>query len=120
MSAQTILVHGDAKFSELCKLSELPKKNPKFRPLHFDKSFNRYERKLKKYLDKANWYNSDKKSSSWRSRRPIEWKSEKPLQSKMPRFEFTSILQVQSSKNSRLLKDIAKVEPQLPKVQAII
>ena len=114
-SAQIILVHGVLRYVEIVKNSRLPETNPRFKPLHFNREFNSLERKLQKYLAKSNWYSSEKSGSNWRSKLPVEWKGDKPLQSKMPKFQFTTILQVQSSQNSRLLKELAKVEPRLTK-----
>ena len=65
-SAQLILVHGVARYAEIVKNASLPVDHQKFRSIHFDKFFNRLERKLKKYSDKANWYESDKVKSNWR------------------------------------------------------
>ena len=40
----------------------------------------------------------------------------KPLQVKLPGFEYTTVLQVPSSRNSRLFREIAKIEPRLTKM----
>ena len=46
---------------------------------------------------------------------PDGWKGSKPVQFKLPDMPYTTILQVPSSKDSRLLKAIAKIEPRLAK-----
>ena len=45
----------------------------------------------------------------------MNWKGNAPVQVKMPGMPFTSVLQVQSSKGSKLLREIAKIEPRLAK-----
>ena len=73
------------------------------------------ERKLQKYEAKSNWYKGSAKSNLWRSRIPANWKGGKPIQFKLPNMEYTSILQIPSSKDSRLMKEIARIEPRLAK-----
>jgi len=115
-SAQLILVHGVTKYTELVKNSKLPETHPKFKPIHFDRNFKLLERKLQKYLAKSCWYEQDNtKKCSWRSNLPEEWKGAKPIQQRMPGMTFSSLLQVQNSKNGRLIKSIAKIEPRLSK-----
>ena len=52
-SAQVILVQGVARYVEMVRNSELSKSDPKYKPLHFDKAYNRLGRKLKNYLEKS-------------------------------------------------------------------
>ena len=100
----------------MVKNSKLPETHPKFKPIHFDRNFKLLERKLQKYLAKSCWYEQDNtKKCSWRSKLPEEWKGAKPIQQRMPGMTFSSLLQVQNSKNGRLIKSIAKIEPRLSK-----
>ena len=46
---------------------------------------------------------------------PVEWKGSKPIQFKMSNMDFTSILQVQSLKDGKLMKEVAKIEARLAK-----
>ena len=81
-------------------------------PLYVEKSFKRVERTLAKFEAKNGWYSCENAGRSrWRSNLPTEWKGSKPLQTRVPGIPFTSVLQVQSSRDSRLLKAIAKIEP---------
>ena len=116
-SAQITLVHGVARFVEIMQNSELPKSHPRYKPVHFNKNFKKCENKLKKYLDKANWYENDGQFKSfWRSKLPQNWRGAKSDQMKSPGMKFTSLLQVQNSKGGRLIKALSKIEPRLSKL----
>ena len=116
-SSRLILVHGCTRYVELVRKSKLPHSAPEYRPLHYDKNFNLYGRKLKKYLEKSNWYEPEiGHGTSWRSKLPTCWKGSKPLQQKLPGFKYSTVLQVQNTKGSRLVREIAKVEPRLAKL----
>ena len=87
-----------------------------FKPLYYDQEFKRFERKLDKFEAKSGWYqNGDKAKSNWWARLPKEWRGSKPVQIKVPGMSYMSILQVQSSRDCRLLREFAKVEPRLAK-----
>ena len=73
------------------------------------------ERKLDKYTAKANWYKSSKNKLIGRNKLPTEWKGSQPTQFRVPNMEFTMLLQVPSSKNGILLREIAKIEPRIAK-----
>ena len=45
-STQYILVHVVVKFNKLVRLSKLDKNDPKFKPLHLDREFNVYGKKI--------------------------------------------------------------------------
>ena len=47
-SSQIILVHGASKYAELVSRSKLQKGEPKYKPLHYGKEYNKTERKLSK------------------------------------------------------------------------
>ena len=115
-SSQLTLVHGVTRYMELVESSKLPTSNEKFKPLYYSKHYNKLERKLDKYLARSGWYEDDKKSkSSWRSKLPQGWRGSNPIQKKVPGMKFTTVMQVPSSANSILLKELAKVEPRLAK-----
>ena len=72
-SAQLILVHGTACYVELLGNSMLPSSDPKFKPLHADKNFNMLGRKLKRFVEKSNWYNPYTNCRpNWRKNLPVE------------------------------------------------
>ena len=74
-STQITLVHGVMKFLEMTRRSELNVNDPKFRPLHYEKSYKRCERKLAKFLAKSGWYSSDGvklPKLDWRENLPSE------------------------------------------------
>ena len=120
-SAQLILVHGLTRYLEMVRCSELPKNNSKYKPLYWNKSFNRLERKLKKFEAKSGRYSSENKGkSSWRGSLPSNWKGARPIQSRVHGMQYTTVLQVPRSKGSRLLKELARVEPRLSKTSGYL
>ena len=79
------------------------------------------ERRLNKYLAKSGWYDTDDKiKSSWRSKLPVSWRGSKPIQRKVPEMRYTTVMQVPSSLNDRLLKEWARVEPRVAKTCVVI
>ena len=113
-SVKFLLVHAVSRYNDIVEKSCLAPTHKNYQPLHFDKKFKIYERKLMKYLAKTNWYsNPIKTPSSWRSKLPPEWVGSKPIQRKVHGIEYTTVLQCPSSKDSRLVRALAKVEPRL-------
>ena len=71
---------------------------------------------MKKFEAKSGWYSSNNADKNpWRSFLPSNWKGARPLQHKVPGMHYTSVLHVSNSKNSCLLREIAKIEPRLAK-----
>ena len=97
-SSQIILVHGVTRFLEIVENSKRPTDHPLFKPLHVDKNYRRLERKLDKYSANQDWYKGGKPLNVWRNKLPFEWRGSKPVQFKLPNMDFTSLLQVPSSK----------------------
>ena len=94
------MVYGTSHFAESVRNSMLPNSDHKFKPLHFDKNFDKFGRKLRRYLAKSNWYDNDLNiKSSWRNDLPVERRGAKPVQSKLPGMKFSTVIQVQNSKN---------------------
>ena len=52
---------------------------------------------------------------NWRAQLPREWRGSRPIQFKLPGVEYSTILQVPSSVNSRLLRALSRIEPRLAK-----
>ena len=120
-SAQLIVVHRLTRYLEMVRCSNLPENNPKYKPFYWDKSYNRLERKLKKFEAKNGWYSNDNIGrSSWRGNLPSSWRGAKPIQKRVHGMEFTTVLQVPSSRDSRLLREIARIEPRLSKTSGYL
>ena len=118
-STRITLVHGVVKFLELVRLSKLPVTDDCHRPLHCDKGFKRFERKLKKLMSKAGWYDLDQavflQKLRWRCNLPVEWRGSKPIQQKVYGMSFTTVIKVPGTKGSRLLRKLSKIEPRVAK-----
>ena len=75
---------------------------------------------MDKFLARSGWYDtSEKDTMSWRSKLSVEWKGTKPIQRRVPDMKFTTVLQVPSSYNGRLVKELARVEPRLAKSSGV-
>ena len=117
-SAQYLLVHGVTKFNLLVKNSNLPENDPKFKPLHPSRDFDLCGRKLRKLLAKTGWFDESEvfQKSKWRNEIPKGWSGCKPVQFPLKGMKYSSIMQVPSSKNGRLLKMLAKAEHRIAKL----
>ena len=117
-SAQYILVHGVTKFNLLVRNSELPVDHENFKPLYLDSDHDIHGRKLHKMLSKTGWYEDSDvfKKSRWRQHLPRGWSGCKPLQYSVKGMKYSTIMQVPSSKNGRLIRMLAKAEPRLAKL----
>ena len=112
-----VLVHGVSKFNEIVRNSLLPTSDPRYKPVHFDKKFKLYDRKLRKILSKSGWYSSEGGGkSNWRTSLPTEWRGSKPMQRKIPDLDYSTVMQVPSTADGRLLKGLARIEPRLAKI----
>ena len=115
--SQLVLVHGTSRYLDLVRKSELPTDDPQYKPLHYGKNFKKIERKLSKHLNKTGWYEKDSgMKSSWRNCIPEAWRGPRPAQFRVHGLKFTSVFQVPSSNGSRLLRELAKVDPRLSKL----
>ena len=116
-STQLVLVHGVSKFNEIVRNSLLPTSDPRYKPVHFDKKFKLYDRKLRKILSKSGWYSAEGGGkSNWRTSLPTEWRGSKPMQRKIPDLDYSTVMQVPSTADGRLLKGLARIEPRLAKI----
>ena len=106
LSSQFILLHGVTKFVKLLRRSKLPTDITEFKPLHCDRNYDLFNRKLKKLVAKTMWYDDvmEKNSPSWRSTLPKEWLGDKPVQVKVHGLKYSTLLQVSNSKGGRLIK----------------
>ena len=117
-SIQYILVHGVTKYMEMERLSKLPETDELYTPLHSSKYYNMYKRKLHKMMQKSGWFSESEvvKKTEWRSLIPRGWSGCKPAQFSVKGMKYSSVMQVPSSRNGRLLKMLARAEPRLAKV----
>ena len=117
-SAQYILVHGVVKYKELVRLSQIDPADPEFKPLHLEKEFNVFGRKLQKMLAVTSWYEEAElvKKTKWRKLIPKGWSGDKPSQHSVPGMRFSTLMQVPSSKDGRLFKMLTAAEPRLAKM----
>ena len=84
-SSQYLLVHGVVKFLEMVRRSHLQPDHKDYKPLPCERDFDVFNRKLKKIVAKATWYESEisDKKLSWRRCLPAEWVGDKPDQVKV-------------------------------------
>ena len=69
-------------------------------------------------LAKSGWYEESVvfKKSKWRQEIPRGWSGCKPIQYPVKGMKFSTMMQVPSSKDGRLIKMLAKAEPRLAKL----
>ena len=112
-----LIVEGVTKFEHLRWRDMLPRTHNRYHPLHMEATFNRHERKLKKFTAEANWYlPDDSRDQSWREKIPFIFRI-KPTQT-MRRGHLTpsSVMKVPSSKGGRLIRALMEKEPHITKV----
>ena len=102
----------------MVKDSELPDSHPNYKPIHCEKQFNLFNRKLHKLLARTGWYEENVivKKTNWRRTIPKGWSGCKPSQFPVPGMKFTSVMHVPSSRDGRLLKMLCKAEPRIAKI----
>ena len=117
-SIQYLLVHGVVKFGELLRVSKLDVSDEKYKPLYCERNYNVLNRKLHKILARTNWYEESTlvKKTKWREFLPPGWSGSKPAQYSVDCFKYTTLMQVPSSRDSRLFNMLAKAEPRLCKL----
>ena len=117
MSSQYILVHGVTRYLEIVKDSKRSTDDAKYKPMYLHKQYNIYNRKLHKILSKSSWYEESDlvRKTQWRQSIPPGWVGDRPFQHSVKNMPYTTIMQVPSSHNSRLLRMLAKCEPRLAK-----
>ena len=117
-STRIVLVHGTTKYLDMLRRSKLDSSDTSFKPLHLEKHYKRYERRLSKFLAKSGWYDQDNpvvKKTSWRHQLPKCWRGSRPVQQKVHDMNFSTVMQVPSTSGGRLLSALAKIEPRVAK-----
>ena len=117
-SVKVTFVHGVMKYLEMVRRSKLNVSDPKIQPLHYQKNYKKCERKLSKFLAKSGWYSNENVKSTgmnWRENLPNEWRGSKPVQRKVFGMDYSTVMQVPSSSDGRLLKALASIDPRLAK-----
>ena len=123
-SSRIIIVHGVTKYLHKVKLSMLPRSDPRFEPLYFDKLYKEDERQCDKYLAKMSWFKDNVTSltdssgveiklESWKSNLHGVWRGSTRGQKRVPGMDYSTILQVPNSSNSVLLNNLMKIEENL-------
>ena len=84
--------------------------------MYLAKEYQEYDRQIHKYVNKTSWFQLKGEERKWRSELKGTWKGAQPLQRKVKGMDFTTILQVPSTKNSELLARLSKREPKVAKL----
>ena len=119
-STRITIVHGVLKYQENVMLDKLPYDHKQYRPLYLYKRYNEYERQLEKKGAKTGWYgekeDDERRKRRWREGLRGAWRGGDPLQRKIKGIRQSTVLQVPSSKGSRLLVALARNEPKIAKL----
>ena len=124
------------KYLHMLECSRRPVDDPTFKPMYLEKNYRESERQLKKYLDKMGWYRRDsdtvhgctspnevqpdeivgQKPEMWRTRLEGVWRGSSFSQRNVEGLDFSTLLQVPSTKGARLLKALMALEPGLARM----
>ena len=113
---RVMIVQGVTKFLEIVRMSKLRKDDRNYTPLHLSNEYLEGERQIKKYMSKMNWYENngpDKVKVEWRGKLRGIWRGKQPIQRGVKNMKFSTVIQVPSSKDSVLIKALARQEPTL-------
>ena len=122
--ARKVLVSGVTKYIFLLECSEKPDSDANYKPLYISKEYNESARQISKYLAKMGWYKSKNagkeknenesgiRSSveTWKERLQGGWRDKEGSQESVEGREFSSLVQVPSTKDAKLLKALIKLE----------
>ena len=112
-----MLVHAITKYTNILKNSRLDKDNKNYRQMYLDKKDMQFERKIKKVMDKGNWFQnlSDEVEMKqlWRQSLTDSWKGARSVQTKVSGYEYLSTLNIPNTAGSELFRAMARVEPGL-------
>ena len=116
-STRLTLVHGVLKYRENVILDQLPKEHSQHRPMYLYKRYNEAERQREKCAAKTSWY-GEKAGVKRKLRDKLcgTWRGAKQLQRKIKSMPYTTVMQVPSSKGSRLMNRLVKQEPKIAKM----
>ena len=117
-STRITIVHGVMKYLDNLRLSRLPNTHPHYRPMYLEKKYKEGERQLTKQGAKLTWFGGGDKNKGreWRTKLQGQWRGARPLQKKVNGMQYTTVLQVPSTRSSRLLVELAKSENRLARL----
>ena len=111
------IVQGVTKYLDNVRLSELERNHKHFRPLYLSKEYNQGERQISKYMGKMTWFdNKEEDGREWRSLLKGKWVGAKLLQRKVKGMNYTTVIKVPTSEDSKLLVGLAKREPKIARM----
>ena len=84
--------------------------------MYLPKEYQQFERQFHKYVNKNTWFQAKNDGRKWRSELKGVWKGAKPLQRNVKGMDYTTIIQVPSTKGSELLVRLSKREPKIAKI----
>ena len=99
-------------------MSELKESDPRFKPLHLPKEYNKATHQLDKCLAKTTWHKGKMNGptdnqQAWRMVLKGRWRGNPPIQRPVKGILYSTVLQVPNTHGSALLREIAKVEPRM-------
>ena len=105
-STRLTIVHGVTKYVENIKLDSFPENHKQHRPMYLYKKYNEGERQREKTSARVDWYgekeNGEKVKRKWRDSLKGSWRGANQLQRKIKSMPYTTVIQVPSSRGSRL------------------
>ena len=119
-SARILLVQGTTKYLHKLKLSRLPEEDPNFEPLYLSKEYREDERQYEKKMAKTRWFKSKNgsrgKNMSWKDNLKGVWRGSTQSQKRVDQMEYSTLLRVPNTKNSKLLNCLIRNKPKLARL----
>ena len=119
-SIKLTIVHGVMKY--ICKRddSRLDSSDPNFKPLYFGKEYREEERQVQKQMARANWYKKKgcmgDSRPGWKQLLPKEWRGSSRAQAPLRGMNYSSMIQVPSTKGGILLQRLVTEEDKIARL----
>ena len=122
-SARILIVQGVVKFQWKQDLNNLPKEDPRYKPLHLAKEYCEQSRQVMKYQAKMSWYKPKSQdvdqnvpNNGWKKELRGIWRGTNVSQRPVLENGFTTVLSVPNTLNAELAKRLIKCETGLAKI----
>jgi len=115
-ACRKIIINGLVKYQLNLEKSRLPSNDPQYKPIYLRKEFKEHERQIAKMAQKENYYKANSNDQSWRSKVDSKWRIENFTQRKLKGMEYTTIMEVPNTPESKLFKLFTCAEPGLSRL----
>ena len=111
-----IVILGLSKYMHNRDMDSKPKTDPQYRPIHLAKTYEEHNRQLHKQILKDHYYKGSNKNQAWRLHLDKAWRLNDYTQRKIPGTEYTTVMEIPNTPDSKLLKEFTCREPKMAKI----